>query len=188
MTEPSEASPTVVSGKYSPVVGGDGLTVRLERVPGRGKRVVGAFNVVFVDLPGPFLVLAGAALLTPGNTEDIYTGAAFFVVGAFFVWMGFCRHFRKPQVVLTERELRSRGSFGLTHRADRTDIAAIDLQARTYGRSPLPTRVPYLQERDGSGFWLHALAGDANDRPIDPAQMSVLRQIRGLLNVGGSDG
>jgi len=134
------------------------------------------------------LLIAAAALFTPGSTQDLYTGSVWLIAGMLLLWMAFHAQIRKPVVRLTQTQLQARGAFGRTRRINRGDIASIDLKSRTYGRSALPRRVPYMTPHNGKGFWLDAIAGDANDLPADITQMNVLRQIRNLLDVGGNDG
>lgn len=63
------------------------------------------------------------------------------------------------------------------------DIADIELSARTYGRSVIPVRVPYVRLRDGGGFWLDALAGEEEVLPPNSDQLELLREIRTTLDL-----
>lgn len=172
--------------RFRAVVGDDGSTFRLEPLPSGGTKLLAGL-LVALDIVGVLLLVAAAALLMPGSTQDLYTGSIWLIAAVMLLWICFHGQFRKPRVRITQSQLEARGAFGRTRRINRGDIASLDLKARTYGRSALPRRVPYTTDHDGKGFWLDALAGDANDRPVDPTQMEVLRQIRSLLGVGGSD-
>jgi hypothetical protein len=67
------------------------------------------------------------------------------------------------------------------------DIDRIDMGARTYPKMALPTPVPRLVRRDGSGFWLDGLAGRAGDRSPDPDQLALLHALRDAIGTTGSD-
>lgn len=174
------------SSKFRAVVSDDHKKFRLQRVPSLTTKVLFGILIV-VDIAGLFLVVGGVALLSPGSTQDLATGIPYLVVGILLLWLGVHAYIRRPVVTLTPTGLSARGVFGRTRSVERSQISSIDLKARTYGRSPLPLRVPYVSRSDGTGFWLDALAGDAKDRPVDRTQMDILHEIRADLGVSGSD-
>jgi hypothetical protein len=142
--------------------------------------------IIVCDIATVIVVVTGISLIFPGRSQDLPTGTTALVCGLLMVWVVVVLHFRRPVVSVMPSELRARGVFGVTHRAQRSEIASIDLEARTYGRQVTALRVPYVRKTDGGGFWLDALAGDTKRRPPDPAQLEVLRQLRATLGVTGS--
>jgi hypothetical protein len=91
------------------------------------------------------------------------------------------------RVELSAGTLKAYNLQGKPKLATAQDVASIDMGSRTFGRSVRYVRVPYVKLRSGTGFYLDALAGGAEDKPPMPEQLQMMDEIRGLLQVGGSD-
>jgi hypothetical protein len=138
--------------------------------------------LILLDLVTAFVVGIALPMVVPGRLQDLPFGIPLLMIGLWSLWMVVTLHLRRPVVSVTPSGLRARGPFGVTHRAQWSEIASIDLSARHYGRSA-PLRVPYVRKADGGGFWLDALVGDLQRRPADPAQLEILRRLQAMLNL-----
>jgi hypothetical protein len=170
--------------RFRAVISADQQSFALRRLPGLWAAVQMAVIIV-CDIGAVIVVATGITSILPGRSQNLPTGTIALACGLLMVWVVIGLHFRRPVVSVTPSELRARGVFGVTHRAQRFEIASIDLKAKTYGRQVTALRVPYVRKTSGGGFWLDALADDTERRPPDPAQLEVLRQLRAALNVTG---
>ena len=134
--------------------------------PARFRAVIGADQQSFAlrRLPG----LWATVLIVPGRSQDLLSGILQLMCGLLLSWLAVLLHFRRPVVSVTSSELRARGLLGVTHKVKRSEIAGIDLRARTYGRQVTRVRVPYVRKAGGGGFWLDAL-------PVSPGLTPVAR-------------
>jgi hypothetical protein len=170
------------SARFRAVIGADQQSFALRRLPGLA--AAGQAAVVIVcDLSTAFVIGIAIPMIVPGRLQDLPFGILLLVIGLWSLWMVATLHFRRPVVSVTPSELRARGVFGVTHRAQWSEITNIDLRPKHYGRAVMALRVPYVRKAGGGGFWLDALAGDLERRPADPAQLEILRRLRAMLNV-----
>ncbi len=98
-----------------------------------------------------------------------------------------CLRALRSRVELSAGTLTAYNLQGKPKSAAAQDIASIDMGSRTFGRSVRYVRVPYVKLKSGTGFYLDALAGGAEDKPPMPEQLRLMKEIRGILQVGGSD-
>lgn len=180
MTVPGSA--TGQPARFRAVIGADQQSFALRRRLGLVALIL-AIAIIACDLVTVLLVVAGISLIVPGRSQDLPLGIVVLMCGLLLLWVVFVVQFRRPVVSVTLSELRARGAFGVTRRAQWSEITRIDLRPKYYGRAVMAVRVPYARKAGGGGLWLDALAGDWQRRPADPAQLEVLRQLRAMLNV-----
>jgi hypothetical protein len=166
--------------RFRIVVGPDQQTFALRQCRGLGL-VSTVLAYILCDFSLLLLIIFTIGGLIPGSGEPLPVGIVGVVLTPVAAYIMFRAHFRPPVVSITPNELRARGALGRTRSAPWSEITRIVLRDRTYGRSMLMIRVPYVRLADGGGFWLDGLAGDLSRRPPDPAQLEMLTRLRAML-------
>jgi hypothetical protein len=154
-------------------------------VPSRFLRVASVI-ISGTAIFGVCLAGTGIAIATNRTSSDLFNGVVVALAGLFLVWNA-VSYRRGPLVTITATYVRSRGLLGITHRCPRSEVASVDLGAKVLPKSTVATLVPYAQRTDGTRMWLLALAGLYVGQPIPPEQLDVIRQLRSVLGLDGSD-
>ncbi len=145
--------------------------------------------VGLVGLASGISIIVSTASSTKGQVIGLALGVLLLLIGLVFVVLGpLMLRFRV--VVGDDKTLTAYNVKGGARRARGEEIDAIDLGAKPwaflFGQS-VTVRVPYVRLKDGAGFWLDSLAGTAAALPPRPEQLTILREMRELLGVGGAD-
>lgn len=109
--------------------------------------------------------------------------AAYFLVFTVVIFRQGIRSWRHPPVVQIGSDgLVAYDLFGKRKHADAADIERIEYRTRTYFRSVMPNRVPYVQLHNGTGFFLDAMAASEQSQPDLARQSEMLAEIRAKLS------
>ena len=142
------------------------------------------------------MVLAGMVLLTIGVVELVGVGRSTgshrigyglfgILIVAAIVEGSFGLLLLRFRVVVSSTGITSYNIRGGVRRALRRDIAAIELRSKAWGTltQSVSVRVPYVELKDGTGFWLDPLVGTTDARPPRPEQLAILEEIQTVLQL-----